>query len=628
MYSVSNDYLTKLFNISKKRRVVLASLDGVSFDENDIIASSLKYTQQCVGGAEINLGGVFLGQLWLTFTKPFADNITRGTWKGKEIDLSIGLEIDPEEETIEYVPIGKFYVEEANHVEAGVEIVAYDSMRKFDKNINTQSTAGSFYSLVTFACNRCGVTLGMTEEEIEALPNGDEVFSEYPENDIKTFRDFISWLAVTMGGFATINREGNLEFRGWNDEPVISMGINDRYAKGSWSDFHTYYTGISVTNIAEETTSYYHVLHDDGLTMNVGANPFLQYGLEQTKERQRNNILNALENFDYVPFKVSAFADPFFDLGDIITFTDGLAGTTSKCCVMRIDFSFSKGITMQGFGKNPALFGAQSKTDKNIAGLMSKNQENFLSFVTYTNSEAISLNYKDSDGLQSSPIATLYVSPIKDTNIDVNTRVIYEDIFTAGNSEAYVKSIKAIRYELDGDLIARIPYEDVPFPIVSSRLLGQDRNNTIEDYQAILNVKAGDRKTLIVYLEYEVEGTATDQQAQLLIGQGGINITLRGQGLSTEEAWDGFIRLSDEYPYTQIGGIGIEDLEDSVEVTLQDIISIDLDDEFDETQIVGLSIEDMEESISITLVRPTFNVVDESGEFNIITEDGYNIITE
>lgn len=629
MYSVSQDYITKLFDISKKRRAIYALLDAVEFNENDIVANSLKYTLQCVGGAEINLGGVFLGQLFLTFTKPFAARIPRGSWKGKKITLEIGLEIDSEQEEFEYVPIGEFFIEEANHTTDGVEITAYDAMRKFDRNLNLSTTSGGLYALTTFACNQCDVELGMTREEFDALPNGEETFSVYPENDMKTYRDLLSWIGVTIGGYCTINREGKLEYRGWQSEPVISMGINDRFEKGSWSDFHTWYTGISVTNIADQSTSYYHTAHDDGLTMNVGANPLLQYGLEETKERQRRAILDALENFDYVPFKCSAFADVFFDLGDVISFTDGLAGTASLCCVMRIDFSFSKGITLQGFGKNPALFGAQSKSDKNIAGLMAKNEENKTTFITYVNSEDIDLTYDENDGLQSMPIATLYITPIKDTNLDVNTRVIYDEEFTAGQTEEYVKTIKAIRYELDGNLVARIPYEDTPFCIVDNRLLGQERNNTIEDYQALLNVKAGDRKTLNVFLEYKVNGTALNQEAGLFIGAGNINITLRGQGLSTEEAWDGILRLADEIPYIRISGIGFYDLEDSVEVSILDVEPLNPSDDVDLIDIESLDIVDIDEDIDITMVRPTFNTVDETGEFNLVTEDGlYNLVTE
>lgn len=632
MFSVSQDYINKVFDISKKRRAIYALLDAIEFNENDIVANSLKYTLQCVGGAEINLGGVFLGQLFLTFTKPFAARIPRGSWKGKKITLEIGLEIDSEQEEFEYVPIGEFFIEEANHTTDGVEITAYDAMRKFDKNLNLSTTSGGLYSMTTFACERCGVELGMTREEFDALPNGEETFSVYPENDMKTYRDLLSWIGVTIGGYCTINREGKLVFRGWQSEPVISMGINDRYAKGSWSDFHTWYTGISVTNIAEQTTSYYHVTHDDGLTMNVGANPLLQYGLEETKERQRRAILDALENFNYVPFKVSAFADVFFDLGDVILFTDGLAGTSSKCCIMRIDFSFSKGVTLQGFGKNPALFGAQSKTDKNISGLMSQNKANEIKFIHFTNIEDIIISGETEDEVT---IATIDITTDREGWAEVQTTCNYRfETSTQLNATNILGRLleEIVRFYLDGELVSEY------FHHKYSHVRATESDwNMIEHYFA-LRLGANERKTLTVkmtspflYFYRTVAGNVrVDDEGTLIdIFPNSLHIYVKGQCLSETPSWDGFIILADEIPYISISGIGFDDLEDSVEVSILDVEPLNPSDDVDLIDIESLDIVDIDEDIDITMVRPTFNTVDETGEFNLVSEDGlYNLITE
>jgi len=627
MYSVSQDYLDKLSAVGRKKRAVQGTIGGIAFDEDDIVANSLKYTFQAVGNADIKLGGVFLGQVTLTFTKNFARNVTRGNWNGLPLVLSIGLRLD--NDSYEYVPIGKFAVAEANHTLAGVELTFYDNMLKFDKSLNVSTTAGSMYSLVKFCCDRCGVEMGMTREEIEAMPNGDEVFSLYPDNDMSTYRDFISWIAVTMCSFATMNREGKLVFRTWSDTPVYTFGIDDRFSGASFSDFVTRYTGLTVGNIAEQKTEYIHVEPDNGLTMNIGMNPLLQYGLAETRLRQRMNILSALGNFEYTPFRAVSFIDPFIDLGDVIVFEDGMAGTSSTCCVMRIDFTYGKGVTLQGFGKNPALFGAQSKTDKDISGLMSQSEENQIAFLTFTNADEIVLNYSENDGLQDTALATFQLTPIRDTNLDINTRVIYSDLMTAEANEQFVKTIKAIRYELDGDVLARVPYEDTPYSIVDNRLLGQERNNTIEDYQILLNLKAGERKNLVVYLEYDVNGTATNQQAKLTLPSGGVNITVRGQGLLTEEAWDGLIQLVDNVPYVAISGLGIDNIDDAVSVSLQIVQHIQLSDDLDELNVEGLEIVEIVEDLDITMVRPTFNTVDETGEYNLVTEDGlYNLVTE
>lgn len=631
MYSVSQDYITKLFDISKKRRAIYALLDAVEFNENDIVANSLKYTLQCVGGAEINLGGVFLGQLFLTFTKPFAARIPRGSWKGKKITLEIGLEIDSEQEEFEFVPIGEFFIEEANHTTDGVEITAYDAMRKFDRNLNLSTTSGGLYSLTTFACNQCGVELGMTREEFDDLPNGEETFSVYPENDMKTYRDLLSWIGVTIGGYCTINREGKLEYRGWQSEPVISMGINDRFEKGSWSDFHTWYTGISVTNIADQTTSYYHTAHDDGLTMNVGANPLLQYGLEETKERQRRAILDALENFDYVPFKCSAFADVFFDLGDVISFTDGLAGTSSKCCVMRIDFSFSKGITLQGFGKNPALFGAQSKTDKDISGLAAQNKANTVKLIKYTNVEDIEYSASSEENLL---LATLELSTDKEGWVEVQTTFMFmvkSQLAMINGNGRYLHEL--IRYKIDGEEVSRFKNHKYFYSGANA-----DFPFAVEHYFAI-QLDANVRKTMTIefnkdflYIFSTTSGNNREDDysnSRLYCFAGDLNVYVKGQCLSETPSWDGLITLADEIERVHIGNVGARPIADNVVVTITNNQPIDLTDEVAKMEIGSVGIVPLSESLSIVLTTPTFNTVDETGEYNIVSEDGlYNLITE
>ena len=58
----------------------------------------------------------------------------------------------------------------------------------------------------------------------------------------------------------------------------------------SFSDFVTRYTAVSSTNQRTQTAEYYALEEDDGLTMNLGVNPLLQFGLEETRaELCRNN---------------------------------------------------------------------------------------------------------------------------------------------------------------------------------------------------------------------------------------------------------------------------------------------------------------------------------------------------
>ena len=53
-----------------------------------------------------------------------------------------------------------------------------------------------------------------------------------------------------------------------------------------------------------ETAEYYHLDPDDGLTLNLGINPLLQFGLKETREQLCMNILNDL-SAEYFTFELN-----------------------------------------------------------------------------------------------------------------------------------------------------------------------------------------------------------------------------------------------------------------------------------------------------------------------------------
>ena len=393
MYPVSQSYIDKLKSKDTKIRRIRGYVDSVAFTENDVLDSSFNYTDMCVKSSEIKLGGVFIATLNLTFLQSFVDRFPRGSWKDRVITCSIGLFLGLDannEEIWETVPIKPYIIDDPQHSALGLDVVAYDAMHKFDKPIEMTTTSGNIFGMATLACNACSVTLGMTAEEMAALPNGDQILGLYPENDIQTWHDLIYWIAVVIGGFATIDRNGSLVFRTWKNSADITIGINDRFEGGKWSDFSTLYTAVTVDNIADGTQDYYAVQEDTGMTMDLGAHPLLQYGIDEVKEAQARNILNAIQNLKYVPFSSTSLIDPALDLGDVILYEDGIADDALSC-VMSLNFSYSKGATVKGYGKNPAQSGAKTPQDMAIAQAAKGSKAQGITYYPYINTTAVSL---------------------------------------------------------------------------------------------------------------------------------------------------------------------------------------------------------------------------------------------
>ncbi len=156
------------------------------------------------------------------------------------------------------------------------------------------------------------------------MPNGDTGLSIYTDNDIETYRDVLYYVGQVLGGFFCINREGQLELRKYGNTSVMTVAGRHRFSS-SFSDFITRYTAVSSTNMRTEIAEYYHLDPDDGLTMNLGENPLLQFGLEETRSELCENILADISVIDYVPFDSDTIGNPALDIGDVLTFVGGQA---------------------------------------------------------------------------------------------------------------------------------------------------------------------------------------------------------------------------------------------------------------------------------------------------------------
>ena len=296
MYSVSNDYLNAIGKNARAHKLI-GTVNGTSFGGDDVIKGSFQIRNQFCPATEIALGGVYVGELNLTFTEAFASSMNiRGSWKGKVITASIGVELA--DASFEYIPIngGSYIIESAQWTDAGIQIVAYDKMSLFDISLPaTTIGSGTLYDLLSFACTACGVTLGLSQAECSALPNGTETLYAYPENAMVTYRDLISELAEACCCFATINRSGELIFQTLPAYNSVTLTIpyNLRYST-SFSDFTSYYSMIEVTSPSDGTVTTYTNQNIGGLSLDVGNNPYLETGLEVTYTRMRQDYFTPL----------------------------------------------------------------------------------------------------------------------------------------------------------------------------------------------------------------------------------------------------------------------------------------------------------------------------------------------
>src|SRR5699024_6469430 len=195
-------------------------------------------------------------------------------------------------------------------------------------------------------------------------------------------------------GFFCINREGRLEFRQYGNMPVMEIMQKHRFSS-SFSDFVTRYTAVSSTNLRTQTAEYYALEEDNGLTMNLGINPLLQFGLEETRAELCRNILTALSVVNYVPFDSDTIGNPALDLGDVLTFSGGQADAQQITCVTSFTVKIGGRQSLKCVGKNPRFSQAKSKNDKNISGLLNQIEAGKIGIHTFTNASEYSIGETD-----------------------------------------------------------------------------------------------------------------------------------------------------------------------------------------------------------------------------------------
>ena len=392
MYPVSVAFLQAVQGNTRKYywtgKITTAAGAEYPFTQEDIVKGSGYITAQCCGNSEIELGAVYAAEMGISL---FLD-IDRYTLEDAEVELSYHLRLA--DGTYEAVPMGIFEVSEANRTVHVLELKAYDRMLRFDRAFNGFETIGTAYGMMALCSTAYGVELAQSQTEIEALPNGSELLSIYPENDIETYRDVLYFTAQVLGGFFCINREGKLEFRQYGETPVMEILQKHRFSS-SFSDFVTRYTAVSSTNLRTQTSEYYALEEDDGLTMNLGVNPLLQFGLEETRAELCGNILTALSAVNYVPFDSDTIGNPALDLGDVLTFSGGQADAQQITCVTSFTVKIGGRQSLKCVGKNPRLSQAKSKNDKNISGLLNQIEAGKIGIHTFTNASEYSIGETD-----------------------------------------------------------------------------------------------------------------------------------------------------------------------------------------------------------------------------------------
>ena len=601
MYPVSDAFLRTVRSNTRKYfwTGTIVTRDGMTYEfgAKEIVKGSGYISRQCCGNTEIELGTVYAAEMGITLLS----DIDRYTLEDALVTLVFHLVLA--DGSVEDVPMGVFEVSEANRLAKCLELKAYDFMLRFDKRFNGFETVGTAYDFIALCCKRCKVEFGNKRAEIDAMPNGGVTLSVYTENDIETCRDVLFYVAQVLGGFFIINREGKLELRKYGKDPVMKVEQRHRFSS-SFSDFITRYTAVSSTNKQTQIAEYYALDPDNGLTMNLGVNPLLQFGLKETREMLCRNILADLSVIRYVPFDSDTIGNPALDPGDVLTFAGGQADEGQITCITSIRQKIGGKQSLKCVGKNPRLAQAKSRNDKNISGLLNQIEDNAktgkIGIHTFTNASAheigqtkvklISIQFASSEENHMQFFAQVVVDvaadPVERSAEASGTVVIPfpggsgsgtgsaddtsggADAGSGSGSEVSVDVSLPVKWQEDGQAVCHVVFEFNNEEIMEHCPVEtwHSGKHILSLYYPIEKIVANYTNTFNVYLWME-NGSGT-------VDVGDCIASVSGQAMAAGEAWDGKLEVEDYTTRFAIGGgLNVNGFRESLSMQMKETVN-------------------------------------------------------
>lgn len=314
--------------------------------QNDIVQGSFSISQSCIPGTVLEFGGVVSGQLEFSIWNE--DKSWSGAkLKGATVKPYVGLLIG---NSYEWCPMGVFYIDSTSKTYGEViQISAMDGLMKFEKAVDysgsIKGVGKTFRQIFDLACSTCGVTAVSGTTSI--IPERLAVAEEW-KDDSATWRDIISWIAISSGCFCKMTRTGLIEL-------VTIKKTTDRMHTVSYNGTRM---SLETDEIIEiEGVAYYNdetgnsVYGSFDNVIIIPDNALFQ-SMTNTERITMNNYLYTnyvRDGLAYYPFSLSYIGSPIIDAGDWVTLDNTDEGTIESL-ITDATFIFDGRSTLEAVG--------------------------------------------------------------------------------------------------------------------------------------------------------------------------------------------------------------------------------------------------------------------------------------
>lgn len=298
MYPASGSFQAAVWQDTRnfKRRVIIETAENgtFTFDEEDLRVMTIK--DSFVTGNQIEVGSAVSKQLDITL-----DNLD-GTYDsvffaGAIIDVDVNLD------DIEWIPMGRFYVDEAPRPGKLIQIIAFDAMIRFDRWFTSVVTPTTPLLLLNKCCQIAGIQLHTT-----SFPNDTYNIPEVPPD--KTCRQILQMVAQLAGRNAHITRDNKLELL-WYSSSGQSINKHNVYSL-------THEEEVTVTGVEyvfDETT---YMSGEEGYVLSLKKNELITHSIETVVSAWGSSVVGT----SFYPGRFEHQGNPCWDPGDLVEVTD------------------------------------------------------------------------------------------------------------------------------------------------------------------------------------------------------------------------------------------------------------------------------------------------------------------
>lgn len=380
MIPVNSQYLAAIRAPVRTDRITgtirLTDGDSLAFTADDLMSGSVTIDDQCVSGDELQFGCVYLGQAAFQLRT----QLNRYRFYGGRLTLTYGIRLA--DGSWYELPLGVYTISEAERTALYVSIKAYDNALLLDKAFDGEALQGTPFQMLSRICEKCGLTLGQTEEELAAFPNAAETFQLDGEDGCESYRDCVGAIAQVLAGFGTVDRAGALVIRSFSAQSCTALGPDAR-SSATVADYSCRYTSLVIegaqTFLCGDAAA-------DGLEMRMSDAPLFGKGLTGRNQAVADAVFAALAAIRYVPASLTMAGDPSLECGDRLTLTDlpGAGGSAEMLITHRV-WKFRGRQTLKAVGRNPYLVGNRSRTDTALRRLQTQADQNRTLSYRFTN---------------------------------------------------------------------------------------------------------------------------------------------------------------------------------------------------------------------------------------------------